>query len=562
MHKVATWAPSVLVAAMSGTIALGFASLERPAPVFDDALFFRRVANNLLHVRFAGWNEEDGPVFVNTSQLFQVITTGILALTDTFYNLALLLWNAACLIFVYFLLGRGLRLSSHERLLLALWLGFPSVLLTIVSGMETATVLALMSVVAGLWVGTWLKPRGKPALPLMGLHLAVQLAVFLARPDAILMSFAGSTWLLVRRDWRSGAAFVVATLAALGLILMTCNAYYGTPLPLATYLKLVDNTIYDADYVALGDADEARNRRQVALIFAAVFPFACVRRDQLNALLVLLPLLFWAFHASSTIEIMGYHARYYAPGLPLLYAAGLRGFAALPGNPRRRWTWTYSTWLVAAFTWWYQQDLLENTSGYVHSRVPWQLYVPALLAPLLALEIRRLSTTAQRAAAAGVVVTAAALLIPTSFPLRSYRPADDLELYTLDATHTAAFVGLLQVKQCLPADVTLTHSELGLPGVLLPKARIIDFTGLANPQVVKNEFNFEQTCLKDAPEAIFRPHRTHARLNAQLDESPCLKANYVKVPEKRYTSSPLYIRSDLWPTFMLCSADDFAAVGS
>jgi hypothetical protein len=43
---------------------------------WDDALFFKRFALNTLDHGVAAWNLSDGPVHGNTTQLFQLLSTG------------------------------------------------------------------------------------------------------------------------------------------------------------------------------------------------------------------------------------------------------------------------------------------------------------------------------------------------------------------------------------------------------------------------------------------------------------------------------------------------------
>lgn len=124
----------------------------------------------------------------------------------------------------------------------------------------------------------------------------------------------------------------------------------------------------------------------------------------------------------------------------------------------------------------------------------------------------------------------------------------DLAVYSRNSGQ----VGIEVIRRCFSEPLQIMHSELGIPGVLFPESRILDFTGLANPAVAQSRFDFEQLCETSRPEFIFRPHVTHQRLNRELDHSACLAQNYVRVRAPRYSSCPLHVRRDLLAKFEAC----------
>src|SRR3569832_1589306 len=144
----ATW-PCLLVwlafALTVFSLALRHVSPEHIALFWDDALFFKRVSYNILHHGFAGWNQADGPVFVNTSQLFQLVATVLLGLFPGSYNAAVTFWGAVALSASFPLLMAATRASLPGALLLFCLLQAPPVLLSLTTGMETPTVTLVLA---------------------------------------------------------------------------------------------------------------------------------------------------------------------------------------------------------------------------------------------------------------------------------------------------------------------------------------------------------------------------------------------------------------------------------
>ena len=76
---------------------------------YDDALFFLRTADHALQHGTFAWNLEDGPVHGNTSQLYQVVMTAIVALAPEHAIGTSRLLLAGCLVGAGLLSLRGCR---------------------------------------------------------------------------------------------------------------------------------------------------------------------------------------------------------------------------------------------------------------------------------------------------------------------------------------------------------------------------------------------------------------------------------------------------------------------
>lgn len=473
----ASFVMSMLVVA-TGHIALGVR-----AEIWDDALFFRRVAYNILHHGFAGWNQQEGPVFLNTSQLYQLVSTALLSLAPNHFNMATALWSAACVSAMFFLFHDLLRRESRAddsagTALLFVLMHAPPIVLAIITGMDTCTVF----LVVALFLRVALSDRfGRQPLALA----AMNVLTYLARPDAVLLSFGVSIGLLTAPgDARSRRLVKFFLFTGAGILILSAgfHAYYGTALPLATFLKISPLSVYDSDYIALGYGNKLTNlalRRKLLLIAMGT--------------------------SSAALALVAFHL-----------------------------------------------DGIESVRrGFALERVPLDRYlvyfVGIPIIGLLLLTRDRIRAITSSLLAMLAVACVAFRTIPNEMSV-----APDMRIYENVGAHGRSLVGIDLIRRCFQEPMQLVHSELGIPGVLFPESRIIDYTGLANPSVVDREFDFERTCANDRPEFIFRPHWTHKRLNEQLSASPCLSSNYRAAPLVRPSSAPLFVRNDLVDPFNTC----------
>lgn len=515
---------------------------ERFAKFWDDALFFRRVAHNLVHHGFAGWNVADGPVFVNTSQLFQLVSVPVLWLFPHHYNAAIVVLGALATTGAFAALFRASGALSVGGVALFCWMQAPPVILAVATGMETPVVLLVMASV----VLVLLKRAPSVAV---GWAIALQLLAYLARPDALILSFVFALGLC--RTWRERVRFGLGTAVALVLASVGFYAYYGTPVPLATFLKLGPFSVYDAHYLSLGVPDKLKNLAQLGLLLLPLLPLFVARFDRVNRALLAAAAAFVAFQAFFTTEIAGYHARFYAPCLPFVFAAALRALpdATLALHRRRLLAAAALTGVLFAVA--FSRGIIENEHGYGPDIVELSTYVLYFAGtPLAALGLGRAGARQPFESALVVGVLAVYRVVswwPASFGVVTDAVSDRK---TVDSHR--ADVGIDVIQRCFAEPIRLMHSEIGLPSVMFPGSHVFDFTGLSDPRVLEGAFDFEAICRKERPEFVFRPHWTHQRLNRMLDASPCLRDQYKEVPLARPSSCPLYVRSDLVPRYLAC----------
>lgn len=560
------WPRYVILSAFSValfTLALRHVSPEHFALFWDDALFFKRVAYNIVQHGFAGWNQADGPLFVNTSQLFQLIATALLRLFPGYYNAAVTFWGALSLSIALPLLNGAARAGVFGAFAAFFMLQAPPIALSLTTGMETPSVILVLAFF--LYVLLRSEAPERSVARLAGL----QVLVYAVRPDALLMSFGATLLILLGRAKLSAALrFAALSLLGVGLLSLAFYGYYGTAVPLSTFLKISPFSAYDADYLSRDSIGKAKNLAHVGLAVLALSPLIALRRDRTNVALIAAALGFIGYHALTTYEIAAYHARFYAPALPFVFAAALRGVERLNTPKRALWVVGISVFAAALTGFLYARRWIESGTGYAPEVVTLEEYARFFIGPpllgLLALAFSRSApggdpstpapafrSVARNIAPAAVVAALALFQTSRTWPESLGVVTDEDSNQRTIYSHSAV-VGIEPIQRCFAEPLTMTHTEIGLPGVLFLESRIIDMTGLANREVVQGTFDFDALCSRERPEFIFRPHWSHVRLNQELNASACLAQNYTKVALERRASCPLLVRNDLLGRYKAC----------
>jgi hypothetical protein len=286
------------------------------------------------------------------------------------------------------------------------------------------------------------------------------------------------------------------------------------------------------------------------LAFVAPFLWVAGRRSSRRGLPMLVAaLVFILYHLTTTQEIMGYRARFYLPAVIPLALAAAAEWDALAARRTKLQTLLFLTAAGAAIAAGYHSGAIENGEGAALDRVAELAYfVPLAMVVVLVLGMIR---RAYPFALALSAVLAAAGAIAAE-PPRIGSPLSDAEYLTRSAAEVTTFRGLSDLARCLPGVRQVYHSEIGVLGLTLPDARVVDLVGLMSTELALSHPPFDAYCLRDRPEALFLPHRAYTRLNREIAESQCLR-DYVRVV--RVSSSPLYIRQDLAPAYLGCARD-------
>lgn len=526
--------PALLVGAYTLVVtAFSLALLDREP--YDDSYFFKRTALNFLDHGVLAWNVAEGPVYGSTSQLFQLVMVGITAITRSYTFLATRLFLLACLVATLAILLRLTR-ARDGGFAAVIACCSPVVLFTAISGMETA--LALLSVTVVLFFA--FDPRGR-AMPSALAPVCVAL-VWLTRPDAAVLVLP--LLIVARADgWPVRELSLAAVLIVVSLVV--CKVYYGTALPLPFYAKQRMFSPYDAHFLAVSSPLVPVRFGHFAFVALPLLLAALMRRDRVNLTLLASVACFVAYHLTSTIEIMGMIGRFYAPALPVLTFAAARGVEARPPAPR-------DVWMVLACL-----GALVAIAAFLHAtgrgpdRVRLGNYVCIGLAGIALLA----AAPAGRLFRAGPPVV---MLVIGLVSLSSWAPlkvrSDDAYL-TVHTSKFTVYRGLDTLRRCFGDAIHVYHSEVGVPGLRFIHGTVTDLAGLLSPAWLFRTASFDTLCRRDRPEAIFLPHKNYQRLNAEIRAGECITGYQRMVDE---SSSPLYVRRDLAPAFLICRNEERA----
>ncbi len=502
---------------------------------YDDSYFFKRFALHAVENGVYAWNLEDGAVHGSTSQLFQVLTTGVVLLTKTHFVAAVRVLDGVLLV-----LTAGILLRVARGPLVLLTLGNALVTSVVRSNMETALALAVLAAALVLELRTSRDPKPRAD----GLSAVATVLVYLARPDAAVIV---AVFALLQRRW-SGRGVVRYSMmlgVSMALVWAALWAVYGTALPLSFHMKTMALHTYGPHIASRRWAEKVPH----LLVFAfTVAPMLWLlvrarvwkRRDATLAL-TLGALAFVAYHVVSTHEIMGYRARFYVPALIPLCLASARVWPS-ERVELRRWGLFVLVWAGAAAVA-YARGWMPNGDGFFLTVLPWPVYAMVVVGWTVAL-----AWPGRGLAVVGYLLVGTVAWIPMQdTELRS--DTDVIFRHNREVTTTR---GVFDVARCLPAGSTVYHSEMGVPGLVLYRMRVIDQAGLLSRDVAMGGRSFQTRCAAERPEAIFLPHKNYRALNAEIAASECI-GDYVRIVKR--SSSALHVRSDLAQGFLQCGTE-------
>jgi hypothetical protein len=512
---------------------------------YDDGYFFERVAENLLKHGAVVWNAGEAPVYGLTSQLFLLPALLLASAAPAHYVLGSKILLAICLlgagvaVLVRMRDLNGRRAGEASLLCVAAW-SSPLVLATIHSGMETALALLLVAVATP----TNFAPGGSKKHAVRSALLAALL--YCCRPDAAIIPCVVFWW-AHWRERRVMARFTLALFLCVGSLLLLFWSYYGTAFPLPFYAKSVGLTALDESFRTAAFHGKVLHFLTFAT-FTAPLAAVCLWGDRRRTLPFFAgAAAFVLYHLLFTEDVMGYRARFFLPALvPLLFGAAAGWDAFLARCSSRALAAGLGVWAVIAVSA-YGLHFVEGDHGAALDRVSMVAYLTAIAATAAAFVVARRRATSEYVALA-VLVPLTMVGLP---PVWSARCSDADYLARSSAAVTTVR-GLSDLARCLPTIEQLYHSEIGVPGLVLPDARIVDLAGLMSKEIGIERPPFDHYCLRDQPEAIFLPHKNYVALNREILASQCLR-DYTRVVKD--SSSPLYIRNDLAPAFLACATD-------
>jgi len=539
--------PPWIVAALLYTLVVGYLLVrDIGVPIYDDGYFFKRFALNALNHGMFAWNVEDGPVYGCTSQAFQLVATLCAMVSNTHYVVVVKVVSALSLIGLGALLlrfcTRVTELPHRGVMIVLLGLGSPLVLTTVLTGMETATMLLTLALV----LVAMFEPDGRMRLsPFRAALLTV--VIYLFRPDvALVPAVAYVLHGLVRGE--SISRYLAALALMMTLTLASLWGYYGTPFPLSFFMKTAGIQPYGPHMMELGLHDKSLHFGATVVFAAPLLWLAAYRRDPTNLALLGATAALWAYHLALTNEIMGYRGRFYVPGMvPLIMAAARSDEAYRRGTRRPLVLGGLAVFTIALVMGYLLRWLPTPGSDYL-GQISWASYTGLGLGAAWLLWPRGRARPLVDLGVMGAIIIASVLLwkTPTSFRMRS-----DARLMRVHARQFTTVRGLFDVAHCLPDAANVYHSEMGVIGLVLYRTRVVDLVGILSDHILRGD-TFENYCQRDQPEAIFLPHRNYRRLNAEIKASECFES-YRRVVDR--SASPLHIREDLADSFLQCARD-------
>jgi hypothetical protein len=526
------------------------------ASPYDDSFFFKRIALHFLAGHGFSWNVTDGPVHGLTSQLFGLLAVPLTWLWPNHFVLASKLCLAASFAL---LVGLSVRFAvraavpaAQAGVLLLLAFGTPLALLEPHTGMETSLCLAVLAVALGqIVLGAERASSPGEGAAYAACSALLTALVYTCRPDAALLP-ALTFMVLQRRNRVNLLGFGALLALSMGGLWAAFHAYYGSALPLSFYAKTAGLSAFDSELRHAGVPGKVQHLLTFAAFSAPLAWLALRGEDARVRALLAASATFIAYQALLTDEIMGYRARFYMPAIvPLAFAALLawpRARARIrPAEAFRAWL----VWASAIFVAYALGGVERGRSAL--EGVPFGAYAVALvLGVLLCDGLRqtpRLSARNATWASIGALAFGAACLQAPRLPRASLTDAAFLRRASDEVTTTR---GLFEVARCISGPQTLYHSEIGIPGLVLPDWRVVDLVGLMSNELAQHRPPFDEYCRRDRPAVLFLPHKNYRALNAEIRESACLREYTLAV---RDSSSPLYIRSDLSPAFNACRRD-------
>lgn len=462
---------------------------------FEDSLMFYRYALHIREGLGVSWNFDRVPTYGATSLLWQfcilvfsflpfppravVMTASLLFFVASLGVMAKFIWSNAR--------SSALRDPGTAVLVVSLPLvlnyGF---LLNAQNGMDTMLALGLNALLVTAAMRFAEAPTNLRALLLAGLGLLI----FEARPEMVVCAILLPVLLSIvseRRVRVSSVLLFLAVLAGLvGCAMLLCRKYFGTPVPLAFYLKsrggYVGYTGYAGPYAFLLDF------LGTAAPFLLLFCISVRRADIRFLTAFALPVLAVVLYLCTVTQIMGDAGRYFAPLLP---------FIALPSI------------LIA------DRRLREPTRWYFSP--VW----PRALAVLLIV-------LGSSAICGGDIVGRASM----KYVLRHNHPVPSSSL-VMKARQPLPELGwgasilavTEEIAHTMPPGTGIAATEVGYLGAYSPKVNVIDLSGLNDREFAFHGFSMD-ALLRKAPDAIWMPNPNYTGMVESMISDPRFLQQY------------------------------------
>lgn len=473
---------------------------------WDDAYMFVRYATRLVNGFGLSWNPEQGPTWGPTSLAFLLVVTPMRLLFERPDQVAFAasMLSGALFIGLQLVLVKQVapactaaRLFVLALLLGTLALGGDSLTSHFYSGMDTTFAMAYLSAflvaahrlldnpsrgasaVAGVLAGfaPWARP---------------EFAVYAALVPLSLVTSSNPT------TRRAGLQVLALSAGVMLLCWAGCWAYFGTPLPLAFYVK--STPFYDQHFLRLYANAPRLQLEQFVATFSPVLLVGALasllrwrsaltaRIDVALALALTLVIAYYRYHV---LQVMFYFQRFYYPTLPVLLYLLLVGVSRWLGNP-----------------------------------------------PGPAVQLRaRLGGTRTMNALAGLALIAACAL--------ELRPnAPDLPRTLLCSGVWKSQLGLhWRALGPLPDDIVIATTEVGMPGVWNPNKTIVDLSGL-NDRAIATRHSTPLQAVEAARADVVYLHKDYVGMNRSFTQDASFTRGYEHLAAADKPPLEVYLRRD------------------
>ena len=483
----------VLLAKVSSSWVLAFFAARHQPLLFDDAYMFLRYAHNVRQGLGYSWNPDGVHTYGPTSLLWACCTL-LLSYVPGGSWTELLLGSGLSSVAAMLAMAWAVAANARTQFMRSVLWVLPMVAIPLMcadvfegnqfNGMETMLGMTLCAV----FVGLALRWRSGHAHPIV-VGLAA-LLLMLARPESALVGslLPVLLWWFTEGDRPSLRSLLIVYGVFLGgaaMELWACKLYFGTPVPLSVYIK--GKTAYKG-YSGIWHPELLLvlflNGCQ-AFLLTLILLFR--RTDWRLPLCCLLPALAVFGYLQTVTQIMGFHARYYAPYLPLVVIPSLLLL------DRRL---AEDDWLLT------RHMRLRAAAAIVMVVLLVVLSTAAVQAKIRSMEHKPREEYAP-----------AQLMIDAEHPL----PQISWQVMMLSMTD--------DLLEPLPPGGTYAASEVGYLGERLPRATVIDLAGLNDTATALHGFHMDEL-LRRKPDLIWMPHTDYTYLRGAMFSDPGLLAAY------------------------------------
>lgn len=472
------------------------------AAIWDDAWFYTRYAEQYLSTGTYRWNPYGEPSYGLTAPLFglQVLLFQAIGLPP---GLSLWLLAAFWGILGFWILYRLIPIHADDTgrsrpyLQLFLWLtaaiNLPWLAVHFTSGMDTSFAITFMA--GYLLLAQLFTPHLSPGKALaLGIYGSLAWTI---RPDLAVFVLAvplGLVFFSEKALQRREAAYTLL-FTLFGILFQVWMALqeFGTLLPLSFYAKSINpyGPAIASAYRWTGFA-QWFHFAALNIIPFSILLFAWIKGGRVwwrflgivERMLLIAWLIFTAYHLFLVIPVMGYAARFHYPAWPVLL------------------------WLAA-----------KSWVFLLRSR------------PQLSQRLYPLPGTWPRKILFGILLLAyaatATWLIRPPETRTAWAHLDPLTAYQVLGRNNWPY---LDEISRLPHALSIASTEVGILGALDARRRIVDLSGLHDPEAVRHGFDPKRLLHTQKPDLIYMPHPDYAEMNQALLDHPDFNRLYLHYP--------------------------------